>query len=86
MNDDIYPLNTIRPGESAVISRLTADGAIRRRLLDLGFSSGTKIVCVLRQRHGEGAAYLVRGTVIALRKEDAAGILVRDDGDRQIPF
>ena len=77
MTDEIYPLNRIRPGESAVIVSLTGGDGIRRRLLDLGFSNGTKVFCVLSQRRNEGAAYLLRGTVIALRKEDAAGILVR---------
>ena len=77
MTEEFSPLNRTRRGERAVTASLTGGHGIRRRLLDLGFSNGTKVFCVLSQRRNEGAAYLVRGTVIALRKEDAAGILVR---------
>lgn len=70
-------LNEMCPGETAVILSLEAEGGIRRRLIDLGFIGGTKIRCVLAGRHRESAAYLVRGTLIALRKEDASRIRVR---------
>lgn len=70
-------LNEMCPGETAVILSLDVEGGIRRRLIDLGFIDGTNIRCVLTGRHGESAAYLVRGTLIALRKEDAAHIRIR---------
>lgn len=70
-------LNEMCPGETAVILSLEAEGGIRRRLIDLGFIGGTKIRCVLAGRHRESAAYLVRGTLIALRKEDASRIRIR---------
>lgn len=69
-------LNEMCPGETAVILSLEAEGGIRRRLIDLGFISGTKVRCVLAGRHRESAAYLARGALIALRKEDASHIRI----------
>ncbi len=63
-------------GEEAVIENLSTAGALRRRLMDLGFIGGTKIKCVRVSPFGDPKAYSLRGTVIALRKEDAAGIEV----------
>ena len=69
-------LHEMCPGETSVILSLNAEGGIRRRLIDLGFISGTTIRCVLTGRHRESSAYLVRGTLIALRKEDASCIRI----------
>ena len=74
-------LNEMCPGETAVILSLNAKGGIRRRLIDLGFISGTNIRCVLTGRHKESSAYLVRNTLIALRKEDASLIRIRPAAD-----
>ena len=71
-------LNDIKPGNRARVKELTSTGSIRRRLLDLGFIEGTDIQCVLKGRRGESAAYLIRNTVIALRKEDSAMICVQE--------
>ena len=57
-------LNEMCPGETAVILSLNAKGGIRRRLIDLGFISGTNIRCVLTGRHRESSAYLVRNTLL----------------------
>lgn len=48
----------------------------KRRLMDLGFTKGTTVTCVLC---GSGIkAYLVRGAVIALRNEDADKVPVSE--------
>ncbi len=53
-------------------------GLLRRRLLDLGFTPGAVVEPVMESAFGRGdpRAYRVRGTVIALRREQAAHILV----------
>lgn len=61
-------------GQSAIISGNHADGPIRRRLLDLGLTDGAKATCLYAAPSGDPKAYWVRGTVIALRKEDAQKI------------
>ena len=52
-------------------------GFIRRRLLDLGFTPGARLRPVLTTFAGDPRAYRVRGTTIALRREQSARVLVR---------
>lgn len=52
-------------------------GAGRRRLLDLGFVPGSIVSIDLRSPLGNPTAYLVRGSTIALRHDQAAHIRVR---------
>ncbi len=53
-------------------------GLLRRRLLDLGFTRGAVVEPILRSAFGRGdpTAYRVRGTVIALRRDQARHIFV----------
>jgi DtxR family Mn-dependent transcriptional regulator len=52
-------------------------GFTRRRFLDLGLTPGTKIYPELGNFFGDPRAYRVRGTLIALRKDQAAQIWVK---------
>lgn len=56
---------------SATVINLNCTGIIRRRLLDLGIVKGTTITPILKSPSGDPTAFLVRGSTIALRKEDA---------------
>lgn len=69
-------LTSLKEGDSARVTGLLAQGAIRRRLLDLGIVEGTRIQCRQVSPYGDPVAYSVRGAVIALRSEDAGTILV----------
>ena len=58
------------------ICYMDAEGMIRRRLMDLGFVPGTEVE-IIRRRPGRGAAvYLLRGTMIVLRKEQSEHIFI----------
>lgn len=63
-------------GRRAAICALDAGDALTRRLFDLGFVPGCPIRCLFAAPSGDPRAYRVRGTVIALRQSDAAGIAV----------
>ncbi|MBI2334058.1 MAG: FeoA domain-containing protein [Chloroflexi bacterium] len=52
-------------------------GFTRRRFLDLGLTPGTVIYPELKNFFGDPRAYRIRGTLIALRKDQAAQIWVR---------
>ena len=73
----IDPLADLAPGSVCQIVSLELSGLLRRRILDLGIVPGTLIRCIRRGPSGDPTAYLVRETLIALRSEDAAQILVR---------
>ncbi len=69
-------LASLADGQSAYITELQLEGIMRRRLLDLGFTAGAHITCLQHSASGDPAAYLIRGTVIALREEDSRRIAV----------
>ena len=66
------PLNT-----KGIIERLNCQGNIRRRLLDLGFVKGASITPVLISPSQDPRAFSIRGTLIAIRKEDANLITIQ---------
>jgi ferrous iron transport protein A len=69
-------LSELPLGEAAEVVRLNLEGVERRRLLDLGLSPGTKIEARLQSPLGDPIAYHVRGTTIALRRNQAEKIEV----------
>ena len=72
----MYCLNDIAPGERARVVSQSTCGALRRRLLDMGLIAGTEVECVGKSPAGDPRAYLIRGAVIALRREDAGGVQI----------
>ncbi|NCB50851.1 MAG: ferrous iron transport protein A [Clostridia bacterium] len=73
---NIPSLCEMRPGETAFIEQLLSHGSIRRRFLDLGLVKNTPVKCLGRSPSGDPSAFLVRGTVIAIRNEDSRNILI----------
>ncbi len=69
-------LNNLSLGAKCKVNSLIADGAIRRRLLDLGLINGTEIESISKSPSGNLVAYSIRGAVIAIRSEDASKIIV----------
>ena len=70
----------ISPGDTAVISDMHAQGGMRRRLRDMGLVEGAEVECLMKSPLGDPVAYLIKGAVIALRREDAAAVTVEDAG------
>lgn len=59
------------------IVKIECDEGIKRRLLDMGLVKGTNIVPILVSPSGDPRAFLVRGTIIAIRKEDTKNIKIK---------
>lgn len=76
MEKKVANLNQLPLNKEGFIKELKCDGNIRRRLLDLGLVKGTKIIPVLISPSKDPRAFEVRGTIIAIRKEDAKNILI----------
>jgi len=74
-------LADLEEGSRGVVKGLdeACRGLTRRRLLDLGFTPGAEIVADLTGPFGEPRAYRVRGTKIALRREQAEMVLIEYD-------
>lgn len=73
------PLGNLLPMVSAEIVRIDdrCQGFTRRRFLDLGLTPGTTIFPELENAFRDPRAYRVRGTLIALRKDQSSMIWVR---------
>jgi len=76
---NLTKLNQLPKGTTAIITSLTANGLMRRRLMDLGFTEGAKVTVIRKSPIGDPTAYRIRGAVIALRKEEAALIEVQSN-------
>lgn len=69
-------LSDMQEGATARVKALLTEGGIRRRLRDIGLIEGTRVCCLNRGPSGDPTAYLIRGAVIALRREDSTKIIV----------
>ena len=69
-------LNELPLGYNGKVQELRSYGSERRRMLDLGLVRNTPVRPLFQSPSGDPIAYLIRGTVIALRNEDAQKILI----------
>ena len=76
-------LNNLEKGGIAQVSDLKIQGELRQRLMDMGITPGTGIECLFSSPKKQISAYLVRDSVIALRCEDAEGIVIIPKGVRK---
>ena len=68
MGKEGFRLSELPVGESARIASVGGSGALRRRLLELGFVPGTELCCLGERPGGGPRSYRLRGTVLALRR------------------
>ena len=69
-------LKNVKVGESTRVVRVNGQGALRRRIMDMGVTKGTKIYVRKMAPLGDPIEINVRGYELSLRKEDAASIEV----------
>lgn len=72
----ITTLDKIDLKRSVTVIRLDVDGYKRRSFINIGILPETQIQKVRTSPVGDPSAYMVRGAIIALRREDAAKIIV----------
>ena len=65
-------LNKLEINKTGYIEKLNCSESVKRRLLDLGLIKGTSITPLFVSPSGDPTAYEVRGSVIAIRVEDAS--------------
>jgi len=73
-------LDSICTGECACVVKIYTADELRRRLFDIGLAEGTKVTCVGISPAGDPLAFLIRGSVFALRKCDCRRIFVTREG------
>ncbi len=74
--DRAVPLNRLKVGEYATVSRIDAPGPIRRRLLEMGFVRGERLKVEKLAPLGDPMELIIKGYHLSVRREEAACILV----------
>lgn len=69
-------LKEAKIGEMVVVVRLIGSGAVKRRIMDMGITKGTKILLRKVAPFGDPLEVKVRGYELSLRKADAEMILI----------
>lgn len=69
-------LKNVRPGETVRIVRLEGEGALKRRIMDMGLTKGTEIRVRKVAPLGDPIEITVRGYELSIRKFDADNIVV----------
>ena len=69
-------LKEVRIGESAIIKRLHGEGALKRRIMDMGLTKGTQVYVRKVAPLGDPIEVNVRSYELSLRKADCAQIEV----------
>ena len=69
-------LKDIKIGETAVVKRLNGEGAVKRRIMDMGIPKGTSVYVRKVAPLGDPIEVTVRGFELSLRKADASSIIV----------
>lgn len=70
-------LSQMKPGESGIIDAVGGEGALRRRLLDMGLTPGTRVSVRKIAPFGDPLELSLRGYELTLRGEDARSIRMK---------
>lgn len=71
-------LKDVRVGESCAVAALTGTGALKRRIMDMGLTKGTRVYVRKVAPLGDPIELTVRGYELSIRKDEAANVEVRD--------
>jgi len=69
-------LKELKPGERAIIKSISGEGAVKRRLMDMGITRGAEILVRKVAPLGDPIEINVRGYELTLRKAEAENIVV----------
>ena len=64
-------LKELKVGETAKVKKLTGEGAVKRRIMDMGITKGVEVYVRKVAPLGDPIEITVRGYELSLRKADA---------------
>ncbi len=76
MEDEAKSLRDVEVGQSAQVIKLKGNGALKRRIMDMGITKGTMVKVCKVAPLGDPIEVTVRGFELSLRKEEAQNVLV----------
>lgn len=72
----MFTLKEAKIGQTVTVKRLCGEGAVKRRIMDMGITKGTEIYVRKVAPLGDPIEITVRGYELSLRKADAEMIEV----------
>ena len=69
-------LRNVKVGQTVQVTRLNGEGALRRRIMDMGITKGTSVYVRKVAPLGDPVEVTVRGYELSIRKDDAVCIEV----------
>jgi Fe2+ transport system protein FeoA len=75
----LVSLDKLKAGQIGIIKSVNGQGALRRRLLDMGLTPNTKIMVRKVAPLGDPIELYLRGYELTIRGEDAKNIIVSEE-------
>ncbi|MCX7920723.1 MAG: ferrous iron transport protein A [Clostridia bacterium] len=69
-------LKELKPGDKAVIKSVMGEGAVKRRLMDMGVTRGAEVLVRKVAPLGDPIEVNIRGYELTFRKSEAENIIV----------
>lgn len=69
-------LRELQPGQTAKVVAINAEGAFKRRIMDMGITTGVSVKLIKVAPLGDPIEVTLRGYQLSLRKDEAASIQV----------
>lgn len=70
-------LRECKVGETVVVAKITGEGALRRRIMDMGITKGAEIYIRKVAPFGDPIEVTVRGYELSIRRSEAEQILLQ---------
>lgn len=70
-------LKELKPGDRAVITKISGVGAVKRRLMDMGVTRGAEVLVRKVAPLGDPIEVNIRGYELTFRKAEAENILIK---------
>lgn len=74
----VKTLRDVPVGDDAVVLRLTGEGPLKRRIMDMGLTKGTAVHVRKVAPLGDPIEIAVRGYELSIRKSEAENVLVEE--------
>jgi len=72
-------LNDLNVGESATVISINCEGAMKRRLIDMGITPGVKVTLHKIAPLGDPLELKLRGYMLSIRRSEAKNITIKKD-------
>lgn len=69
-------LREVKVGETVKVTKLNGEGAVKRRIMDMGITKGVEIYVLKVAPLGDPVEITVRGYELSLRKADAEMVVI----------